>query len=159
MGDLKKDIQADFTGTSVMFDLTKFQNIAVKRIKTALQSLGEDIVNDAKDKSMASTYTDRTSALRNSIGYKVTNKTVGSDFLIDSNGAGISGKKASEGMANAAALLNELRDENGEISLFVVAGMDYAAPVEALEGHSVLSGSIPPKSKVEKHFKEQLGDF
>lgn len=133
-------IKGLFSGAKIAIDLNRFiENNQVKLIK-AFEVIGEDAANDAKDKPASETYTDRTTNLRNSIGYGVKKN----GRLVSSNGD-----------SSAKALINEIKTKS-DIEMSLVAGMNYSAPVEALEGYSVLSGSIPTRQEMEKTIKEIL---
>ena len=123
-------------------DLKKFIEKNEKKLVVALEVIGEDAANDAKSKPQSETYTDRTTNLRNSIGSGVKLN----DRVISSSGD-----------STAKTLIGEIKSK-GNIEMNLVAGMNYSAAVEALEGYSVLSGSIPTKEKIEKTIKEIVGE-
>ena len=129
-------------------DLDKFAKGIEVAVVEALNFIGDDIITKAKNKQ---TYTDRTANLRSSIGYVITNgsKRLNTDFK---NGAG-SGK--SIGLNVAKELIAS--EPAGVVGLLIVAGMEYAAAVEAMEGLDVISGSLPSESEFRKELKYFLG--
>lgn len=114
-----------------------------QRIIWTLAMAGEQFVNDARN---IQTYQDQTGNLRSSIGYIIARDGV----IIQEN---IEGK--AEGRAKAKEVTNEVLRENPKgFILIVVAGMEYAAAVEA-KGYDVITGSIPAvKALLKKKIKE-----
>lgn len=114
-------------------DVSKIIAGRMRRIEAAiinaLQFLGEQCVINARD---LGSYKDRTGNLRSSVGYVVVanGRVVGRNFKGDSEGV-----RQGEKLANdiAKGYLNGY-------ALIVVAGMNYAAYVEA-RGYNVLSSA------------------
>jgi len=99
-----------------------------------LSRVGEEAVIYARS---LDTYTDRTTNLRNSIGYVILK-----DGIVVSGkfpGNSVAGKGVGQAYANKVAEMVTELSPKGWI-LIVVAGMDYAACVEA-KGYDVLSGA------------------
>lgn len=98
-----------------------------------LQRIGEQFITDARTNG---NYTDRTGNLRSSIGYVVLKN--GEQYA---RGGFEQIKTGSEGKRKGANILSEAisKFSSGYV-LIVVAGMDYAASVEA-RGKDVLTGS------------------
>ena len=95
--------------------------------------VGEQCINDGR---LRGSYTDRTGNLRSSIGYVVVKD--GQIIQLTMNPVTLNGK---DGTSNGEAYLRSLVGEytNG-IALIVVAGMKYAAYVEA-RGYNVISSA------------------
>lgn len=113
-------------------------------IKTKLKYLGEELVKYAKDNH---NYTDQTGNLTNSIGYAVVhnNDIVYSSFDESSGVADISALQAAKAMAQDIY-------GNNCYSLIIVAGMNYAAYVEA-KGYNVI---LPAELKAKKDFINEI---
>lgn len=131
-------------GLSQQFDSNAISNqvkLFQQRLEQAtiylLKYLGEELAKYAKDMH---NYTDRTGNLTNSIGYAVVQNTkvIYSEFTQPGEGAT---KALNVAMQMAQTLPNSF-------SLVVVAGMDYAAYVEA-KGYNVL---LPAELKAKKDF-------
>lgn len=101
-----------------------------------LQSLGEALVKYARD---SHNYTDRTGNLTNSIGYVVVHKS-----QIVYSGISTNMPLAQKGALDTAmAMANRLKDE---WALIIVAGMNYAAYVEAKGYNVILPAELRAKS-------------
>lgn len=115
-----------------------------KRVEQAaiflMQYLGEELVKYAKDKR---NYTDRTGNLTNSIGYVVVrNKEI--VFGPDQSSTG-----QAAALQAALKMIDTLPDC---ISLIIVAGMNYAAYVEA-KGYNVI---LPAELKAKTDFPQAM---
>lgn len=109
-----------------------------RAIITQLQMLGEELAAYAKDNH---TYTDQTGNLTNSIGYAV----VRNKEIISFGGATQPGVSVD----SALKVVNDmLSDAQSSYSLIIVAGMNYAAYVEA-KGYNVI---LPAELKAKKDF-------
>lgn len=98
-----------------------------------LAYVGEQCINDAR---LRGSYTDRTGNLRSSIGYVVTYN--GRIVQLTMNPQTLNGSGGTkEGEDYLRSLANEF---NTGIALIVVAGMKYAAYVEA-RGYNVISSA------------------
>jgi len=113
------------------------------RIEQALNFIGIQFVNKARS---IRTYQDRTGRLRGSIGYTVFK-----------NGAAINQNYLGEAAEQGASLAESVAVKFTGYALVVVAGMNYAAYVEA-RGFDVISGSAPESQQIAKELKEYL-DF
>lgn len=113
-----------------------------KRLEAAtifmLQALGESLVKYAKD---SHNYTDRTGNLTNSIGYVV----VHDKKVISFGGLNHSGEGSDSGMKVAMKMAEKTLSS---FSLIIVAGMNYAAYVEA-KGYNVI---LPAELKAKNDF-------
>ena len=134
----------EFSQGSVNNRIDRFVLSIEKRIILTLAMVGEAFVNDARN---TKTYHDQTGNLRSSIGY-----------IIAKNGEIIQGNTqgTSEGQAQARNIATEvLRQNTKGFILIGVAGMEYAAAVEA-RGYDVITGSVPAaksllKSKIREY--------
>ncbi len=113
-------------------NLDKFVRRTAHAIGRVNARTGEQFISDARQ---TNTYVDKTANLRNSIGYKVTG-----DEPVAAAGQGEGGV---EGMNYA----NE-KSRGIDNGLIMVAGMSYAAPVEA-KGYDVITESV--KKAKENH--------
>lgn len=121
----------------VAAQVNAFQHNLEKAILFLLKYLGEELVKYAKDNH---TYTDQTGNLTNSIGYAVVrNKEI---VYYSANQPGIGADSA---LQTALKMANEC---SSAFSLIVVAGMNYAAYVEA-KGYNVI---LPAELKAKKDF-------
>lgn len=128
----------------------------VALIVEAFRRIGEECINVArvKVKALPRDYVDRTGNLRSSIGYAILDdgELVGVPKVV-----GVT-KEGADGTARARAYLRELQGEYREgLVLVVVAGMDYAAYVQA-KGYDVLaSAELRMQELIERmvaHFEE-----
>ena len=117
-----------------------------KRLETAvifqLQKLGEELVKYAKDQH---NYQDQTGNLTNSIGYAVVKQ----GKILNYGGEIQPGEGAAEGLKTAQQMATTLPNS---FSLIIVAGMNYAAYVEA-KGYNVI---LPAQLKAMKDFPETV---
>lgn len=122
-------------------DIDEFLKKAARLIKDymlrALMKLGEESIVRIRDRSAQESWIDHTGNLRSSVGYSVYDygvKYMQSSFATVLDG----GKGRSEGMR----MVNELAQEYSNVfALVVVAAMDYAAYVEAVNGKDVLEST------------------
>ena len=115
-----------------------FQENLEKAILSLLKYLGEELAKYARDNH---TYTDQTGNLTNSIGYAVVrNKEI--VYYSATNQPGIGADSA---LQTAMKMANEC---SSAFSLIIVAGMNYAAYVEA-KGYNVI---LPAELKAKKDF-------
>lgn len=122
---------------------------AKQAMHRALMRVGEECVNYAR---IHGGYRDQTGNLRSSIGYAVLD-----------NGKILSEKgftqvmEGAEGVKSGKEFLNELISKNSSgIVLIVVAGMEYAAAVEA-RSYDVISGSELQAEILVPRIMKQLG--
>lgn len=118
----------------------KAQSIAArvdKAVFNALSRLGELCVTNIRDRSAEESWNDQTGNLRSSIGYAVLhngNIVTVSDFATVKNG--------SEGATDGKAYVKEIaKTIRKRWALVVVAGMNYASYVEAIETKDVLANT------------------
>ena len=122
----------------------------IYRIIASLQYVGETIVNEIRT-SHISEWTDRTGNLRSSIGYIVALNgepiNMSAFEVVDGPDRGEATENGSQiGRDYAQSLITQFPKG---IVLIVVAGMEYAAYVEAMENKTVLAqGEIEAKTLV-----------
>lgn len=110
---------------------------------------GEKLVNFVRDRSEADSWKDHTTNLRSSISWAIVEE--GRKMA---QGAFKNLGNAKEGARIGQEYLDSLlQDYAGKLALVVVAGMDYASRVEALENKDVLAGA---KLKAESEIKGVL---
>ena len=99
--------------------------------------LGEMCVNEAKDRTQQESWYDHTMNLRSSIGYIITQN---GHIACMSSFSSINGgeKGSSTGQTYAKNIASKF---NNGFSLIIVAGMEYAALVEAMENKVVLASA------------------
>jgi hypothetical protein len=119
-----------------------FQNNLEKAIIVQLQMLGEELAKYAKDQH---NYQDQTGNLTNSIGYAVVKQ----GKILNYGGEIQPGEGAAEGLKTAQLMAATLPNS---FSLIIVAGMNYAAYVEA-KGYNVI---LPAQLKAMKDFPEAM---
>jgi hypothetical protein len=136
-------VRARFERDDVVQYLKRKLELVEKAIVARLTELGERCVAEARS---LNTYRDQSGNLRSSIGYVVVrNGSVVrmSGFEQVQPWAGfegdVSSQGAEQGRALASSLANSLRYSSG-YALIVVAGMSYAAYVEA-KGYDVLDSA------------------
>ena len=123
--------------------------LAKQTIYRALMRIGEECINYARTHG---TYTDQTGNLRSSVGYAV----IDNGKIISSKGF-IRVKKGTEGVTSGKQFLDEIiARHGGGICLIVVAGMNYAAYVEA-KNYDVISGAELQSEKLVPQLLRQLG--
>lgn len=116
-----------------------------KAMVYVLNALGMELVSYARERH---TYIDRTGNLTNSMGYVVLKK--GQQVAHGGETGG------GEGEAAAMKLYSELAaGDRHDYSLIIVAGMEYAAYVEA-KGYNVL---MPAQLKADAEFSRRMKDL
>ena len=129
-------------GDRVISDTTQvFRNRVGTAAVLLFRSLGESLVKYAKDHH---NYTDDTGNLTNSIGYVVVHNK-----KIVSYGGATQGEGYENGLKVAMKMAMEA---DSEFSLIIVAGMNYAAYVEA-KGYNVI---LPAELKAKSDFPEAM---
>ena len=131
-------ITPKFGNGAVARQIEAFKQRLDKATLYMLNYLGESLASYAKDRH---NYTDRTGNLTNSIGYAV----VRNRKIVTYGGAIQPGEGASEGLKIATEMANNCQ---GTFSLLIVAGMNYAAYVEA-QGYNVI---LPAELKAKADF-------
>ncbi len=103
----------------------------------ALSFLGEKCVIEARDRTQEASWFDQTGNLRSSIGYVIV---VNGKIVSMSEFNQV--KEGSEGVLTGESLAKRLaRDFKTGYALIVVAGMNYAAKVEAMDNKVVLASA------------------
>lgn len=126
-------------------------NIMREEVDRALSYLGEQCIVRIRDRSAEDSWIDHTGNLRSSIGYAVYDygkKYIESTFAVVRQG----GKGASEGRK----IVNELASKYANVyALVVVAGMNYAEFVEAIESKDVLASTESwARTKVDEYLNK-----
>lgn len=131
-----------FGNGAIAAQVRAFQERVEKAAVFQLQYLGENLVNYAKDQH---NYTDRTGNLTNSMGYAVVR-----GFKIVTYGGE---NQPGEGADNALSVAMQYAQQcTNTFSLIVVAGMNYAAYVEA-KGYNVI---LPAELKAQTDFPQTI---
>lgn len=130
---------------SLMADVPR---ILQEEIFRALSYLGEKCIIEIRDRSGEDSWFDQTGNLRSSIGYAVYGegrKIIESAFAVVKNG--------SQGASEGKKMIDELASKYAEtFALVVVAGMEYADFVEAMENKDVLaSAELKAKAEAQKY--------
>lgn len=117
--------------------LIGIDRILVEEIVRTFAFVGEQCIKRIRDRNGEDSWFDQTGNLRSSIGYGVYNhgkSVLESAFNVVKSGV--------EGPAKGEQLLNELASKYAETyALVVVAGMEYADYVEAMEKKDVLAST------------------
>lgn len=126
-------------------------NIVHEEIKRTLSYLGEQSVKKARNRSGQESWFDQTGNLRSSIGYAIYEhgkKDVESAFGIVKQGA--------EGTNEGRKMVEELASMYSQTyALVVVAAMNYAEYVEAMENKDVLASTeLWAKSIVDSYMEK-----
>lgn len=111
-----------------------------------LQYLGEELAKYAKDRH---NYTDRTGNLTNSIGYAVAK---GKDIVFW-GGPDMGGDGAEAALQTALKMIETLPHK---LSLVIVAGMNYAAYVEAKGYNVILPAELKAKADVPEAMRKLM---
>ena len=131
-----------FGDDAIGAQVLKFQERLEQAALFLLKDLGEDLTKYAKDKH---NYTDRTGNLTNSIGYAIVR---GSDIVFF-GGAVQQGEGADNALKVAMKMAENLTNS---FTLIIVAGMNYAAYVEA-KGYNVI---LPAELKERTDFPKAM---
>ena len=130
-------INASFTSASFKRYIIKSHNIIAREIKRALARLGEECNAKIRDRDANDSWNDQTGNLRSSIGYAIYNFgriEIESAFNVVKDGK--------EGSQVGKELVEELaRLYADTYALVVLAGMEYASDVEAIETKDVLAST------------------
>lgn len=147
-------IVSSFTTADLQALTTASPAIVEEEIIRALSYLGEQCVIRIRDRSGLDSWFDQTGNLRSSIGYVVYKNgitMVESDFkqVKDGSDGVSSGKKAVIDLAT--------KYSDNSYALIILAGMEYAEYVEAMEKKDVLASTeIWARSKVKGLFDNAL---
>ena len=134
-------IVQEFSDATIAETTNAFRKRVEASTVLMLSELGESLVKYARERH---NYKDRTGNLTNSIGYVVVNKR-----KVVSNGGFGNGSGGKNGYSMALKLAS---DTPQDYSLIVVAGMNYAAYVEA-KGYNVI---LPAELKAMNDFPETI---
>ncbi len=129
--------------------LNQIQEKANAKALEVLQYHGEEFINKARSNR---TYADDTGNLRSSIGYIILyeGKIIRRNFRNSQKGTG----RGSEGQGVALDTATEVAKNYPDGWVLIgVAGMNYAAAVEAL-GYDVITGAEPKSEEIKKMLSE-----
>lgn len=137
-------IKPTFQNGVVAAKIQEFQ----KRLESAtvflLQYMGEELTRYAREQH---NYTDQTSNLTNSIGYAV----VRNGKIVSYGGEIKSGDGAAEGLKMAQKMA---ANASSSFSLLIVAGMNYAAYVEAKGYNVILPAELKAKADLPAYMQK-----
>jgi len=141
MSDISKRIDDFFV---------RVAEILKEEILRSLSYLGEQCVAKVRDRDQSVSWIDHTTNLRSSIGYAVYEQ--GKEAIQSAFQGTV------EGMTAAQQMLAELAKQYAETyALVVVAGMDYASYVEAMDSKDVLASTeLWAKREVQKYLEMGL---
>lgn len=130
--------------------INEIMKIIHDEIFNALAYLGEQSVKKIRDRSADESWKDQTGNLRSSIGYAIFEhgkKMIQSSFETVLNGK--TGSKVGQDYVDSLAT-----QYSNVYALVIVAGMNYADYVEAIESKDVLASTgLWAKSKVDEYLK------
>lgn len=135
-------IKASFSAKVIEDYLIQCQGLAMDYTYQALAYLAEECVNRIRDRSAADSWIDHTGNLRSSIGYIITvNGEVATKggFKPTNAKSGNGGEGQKHGSEYADSIVS--RYSSTPLALVVVAGMEYAVFVEALDNKDVLAAT------------------
>lgn len=137
-------IKPTFQNGAVAAKVQEFQ----KRLESAtvflLQFMGEELTKYAREQH---NYTDQTGNLTNSIGYAV----VRNGKIVNYGGEIKSGDCAAEGLKIAQKMA---ANASSSFSLLIVAGMNYAAYVEAKGYNVILPAELKAKADLPSYMQK-----
>lgn len=124
-----------------------------ENVLKALSKLGDESVVRIRNRSANESWIDHTGNLRSSIGFAVYEQ--GSKYMESAFSQVLSG---TDGSVKGKKMINDLAKEYSRVyALVVVAGMEYAGEVEALESKDVLASTkIWATSIVEQRVKTAI---
>lgn len=137
-----------FTAANIRKQLDDKRKEFEKKTLEALQYLGEEFVNKARE---FGEYTDRTGNLRSSVGYVILKdgEMIDSNFELSAKGT-----EKQTGLQRGMEFAEELAILYGTGYVLIgVAGMQYAAAVES-KGYDVITNSAPSDKDVSEFFGE-----
>ncbi len=131
-------IDADFSVRTFEQFLNAVPQIIKEEIIRAFSYLGEQCVRRVRDRSGEESWFDQTGNLRSSIGYAVYEN---GNIEVESSFSQVG--KGSEGTSQGRKVVIELAREyaNNHFTLVILAGMEYAEYVEAMQGKNVLAST------------------
>lgn len=124
-----------------------------ENVLKALSKLGDESAVRIRNRSAKESWIDHTGNLRSSIGFAVYEQ--GSKYMESAFSQVLSG---TDGSVKGKKMINDLAKEYSRVyALVVVAGMEYAGEVEALESKDVLASTkIWATSIVEQRVKTAI---
>jgi len=131
-----------------------------KNVMTAMTKLGEECVARIRNRGASESWIDHTGNLRSSIGYAVYDH--GLNYMMSNFSVVLEGN---EGAGKGRELVEELaRQFTNTYALVVVAGMDYAAYVEAIKNKDVLESTKlwamgVVKARIDRAIKATMSEF
>ena len=137
--------------------INSFLQRAAKKLQEnvlkALSKLGDESVVRIRNRSAKKSWIDHTGNLRSSIGFAVYQQ--GSKFMESAFSQVLGG---TDGSGKGKKMVNDLAKEYSRVyALVVVAGMEYAGEVEALDSKDVLASTrIWATSQVEQRVKTAM---
>lgn len=144
-------IKCSVSSDSLKRYFIKSHNIITQEIKRALLRLGEESVMKIRDRGANESWNDQTGNLRSSIGYAIYNY---GKVEIESAFAVV--KQGTEGAQVGRELIRELASLYADTyALVILAGMDYASDVEAIETKDVLASTELWAKKVVSTYMEK----
>ena len=133
-------IRVSYDMNAVRAEMEQEVRKSIESVVDALASVGDEIVSGIVD-SVSSSWRDRTGNLRSSVGYIVSLDGVemrrGGFRLYDGPERASTLKDGSQ--VGAAFAVSLLADHPEGLALVIVAGMEYASHVEAVENRTVLA--------------------
>lgn len=143
-------IEAKFNMNAIHKKLEAFKKEVDASIITTLGYLGEELTNYAK---MNITFTPRSGNLQNSTGYVVVKN--GKVVLVAGFGD-VSSDSDGEKKGTDLALKLAKETKTSSYALIIVAGMEYAASVEARGYNVILPAELLAKTEFPKVLKELM---
>lgn len=133
--------------------LNSIPSILEGEIIRSFSYLGEECVKKIRDRGPKESWYDQTGNLRSSIGYAIYGegrKIIESAFNVVKDG--------SQGALTGRKMIDDLASKYAEtFALVVVAGMEYAELVEAMNGKDVLATTeLWAKQEVQKYLDKAL---
>ena len=131
-------ITADFSINDVSDLMNTIPLIVEEEIIRAFSYLGEQCVARIRDRSAKESWYDQTGNLRSSVGYAVYQN---GDIAVESSFNQV--KDGAKGVSEGKKAIIELATKyaNNQFTLVILAGMEYAEYVEAMENKDVLAST------------------
>ncbi len=131
----------------------KAAKIIFDRVQYNLNYLGLQCVKRIRDRSGSDSWYDQTGNLRSSVGYAIYSQGV---KQIESAFGSVLG--GSEGSSKGRRMVEELASQySSTYALVVVAAMEYAEYVEALESKDVLASTeVYAKNEVDRYMQKAI---
>ena len=146
-------VTASFTEQSLDNYFAQVMLIIQEEIVRTLSRLGEEAISKVRDRSGEESWFDHSGNLRSSVGYAVVDhgrKQIESAFKQVLDGT--------EGASKGRQLIDSLVSKySSTYALIVVAGMDYAEKVEALDNKDVLASTeLWAKSLIDSYMAKTI---